>query len=452
MKKLLLFASLFAGSAQATNLLDVLDIALQKDPALQAAKYNQEASMEVKKQAFSAFLPQVSGSWSRSKSFGQSSTFGRFGTVKSPDSESDSWGVRLSQSVYDQRNFIRLRQADLQQARGLAGLDVAKQDFFIRVAQGYFDVLSNVDAVALAKAEEKAIGRQLDQAEQRYEVGLAAITDVHEARASFDASRASVIAAKNTLDDSKEALFEITQSYFESLDALPENIEEVPLEAANLADWERLGLSHNPDLGVAKIDAELAELSFKEQRAGHYPTVSLSLSHNNNTNKDITLSSPNNPGSFITDDRESKGNSAGISVSIPIFEGGRTSSLTRQSKLQYRAAMENLSRSEFSTVRKIRSAFHNVKAGWSSVQARKLAVTSAKSAEQATVAGFDVGTRNIVEVLNAQRSLYQSQRNYSQAKHNYLLNILRLKRAVGKLRQQDLDTINRLLSMSVEQQ
>lgn len=445
MKKLILFAGLFAGSSQAADLLDVLDIALQKDPALQAAKYNQQASLESKKQAFSAFLPQVSGSWSKSKSFDQSSTFGRFGTVDSPDSETDSWGISLSQSIYDQSNFIGLKQGDLQKVRGLASLEATKQDFLIRVAQAYFNVLLNIDSVSLAKAEEKAIGRQLDQAEQRYEVGLAAITDVHEARASFDASRASVIAAQNTLDDSKEALFEITRNYFDKLDALPEDIEQVKLELDSLQAWESLALSGNPSLDVAKIDAELAELSFKAQRANHLPTVSLSLSHSNSNNKDITLSSPNDPGTFITDDRESKGNSASISVNVPIFTGGRTSSLSRQSKLQYKAAMENLNQTEFATVRNIRSAFQNVTAGWSSVQARKLAVVSAKSAEQATAAGFDVGTRNIVEVLNAQRSLYQSQSNYSQAKHSYLLNILQLKRAAGKLQKQDLEMVNRLL-------
>ena len=135
-----------------------------------------------------------------------------------------------------------------------------------------------------------------------------------------------------------------------------------------------------------------------------------------------------------------------LSVSVPIFSGGRTSSLSRQSKMRYQAAMQNLDQTNFSTVRSIRNALHNVEAGWSSVQARKLAMVSAQSAEEATTAGFEVGTRNIVEVLNSQRGLYQAQRDYSRAKHDYLMNILQLKRAAGVLTQQDITGINQLLT------
>ena len=146
-------------------------------------------------------------------------------------------------------------------------------------------------------------------------------------------------------------------------------------------------------------------------------------------------------------DSERDSNSVTLTVNVPIFSGGRTSSLTKQARLQYRAAMENLDRTTFSTIRSVRNALHNVEAGWSSVQARQLAVVSAKSAEQATAAGFEVGTRNIVEVLNSQRSLYQAQRDYSRAKHDYLMNILNLKRASGVLVQNDLVEINSLLTV-----
>ena len=228
-KTLLISAMLTASVAQAENLVDVLNIAFENDPQLKAAQYTQQASDESKKQAWANFMPQVSGSWSKSKSINNEQTFGRFGTVTSPDSSSNGWSVTLNQTVYDHRNFLRLRQGDLDKAKGMADYDAAEQDFLIRVSQSYFDVLTQIDAVSFAEAEEKAIQRQLDQAEQRYEVGLAAITDVHEARAQYDGARASVINAKNLLDDKKEALFEITQTHFTNLDRLPEDIEQLPL-------------------------------------------------------------------------------------------------------------------------------------------------------------------------------------------------------------------------------
>ena len=211
-----------------------------------------------------------------------------------------------------------------------------------------------------------------------------------------------------------------------------------------------MALANNPDLGVAKFDAELAEYTIKRQQSGHYPTVDLSANLAENNSKGSTFLQPQPDGTvelreFPDSTRDS--NSITLSVSVPIFSGGRTSSLTRQSRLQYKAAMENLDRTTFSTVRNVRNALHNVEAGWSSVQARSLAVVSAKSAEEATAAGFEVGTRNIVEVLNSQRSLYQAQRDYSRAKHDYLLNILRLKRAAGTLEQSDITQINQLLTV-----
>ncbi len=449
MKKIVLLAALCTGSASAEDLLDIMNAALEKDPQLRAAQYTQEASLETRKQAMANFLPQVDGSWSKTES--DSKTTYSDGTSNDPDkSESDGWSVSLNQTVYDHKNFLALREADLEKAKGLAQYDAAQQDFLIRLSESYFDVLTNIDAVRFAESEEKAIQRQLEQAEQRYEVGLAAITDVHEARAQYDGARASVISAKNTLDDKKEALYEITQTYYNQLNSLPDNIESVDLPETDLAAWESQALARNPDLGIAKIDAELAEYTVKQQQAGHYPTVGLSASLSNTNSKGSSFLQPQPDGSVELrefPDSERDANSISLNVNVPIFTGGRTSSLTRQARLRYRASMENLDQTTFSTVRNIRNALHNVEAGWSSVQARQLAVVSAKSAEEATAAGFEVGTRNIVEVLNSQRTLYQAQRDYSSAKHDYLLNILRLKRAAGVLEQADIEQINSLLTV-----
>ncbi len=460
MKKIILLSALFTVQAlytaqvDAENLVDVLNVASEKDPQLKAAKYNQEATLENRKQARANFLPQVNGSWTKSQSDSKQS-FSAAGnqparTNNPPKSESDGWGLSLNQSIYDHANFIRLKQADLQEARGYANYGAAMQDFLIRVAQSYFDVLTNIDAVKFAESEEKAIQRQLDQAEQRYEVGLAAITDVHEARAQYDGSRASVINAKNLLDDTKEALYEITLNYYDNLNGLPDEFNEYKLSSMDIKYWEELALENNPELQVAIIDADLAEKTIKLEQSGHYPTIGLSarLSETNSEggSRDF-IDDDGNPVTVPLPDSTFNSNGVDLTVSVPIFSGGRTSSLTRQARLQYRAAMEDLDRITFSTVRSIRNAVHNVEAGWSSVQARQLAVISAKSAEEATAAGFEVGTRNIVEVLNSQRSLYQAQRDYSRAKHDYLMNVLNLKRAAGVLEQADVVSVNALLTV-----
>lgn len=456
MKKIILISALFAGQAAAEDLVDVLNTALEKDPQLRAAKYSQEATSENRKQALANFLPQISGSWSKSES--DSETTYEIGPDNNPPkSESDGWGISLRQSIYDHANFVRLKQADLEGAKGYANYGAAAQDFLVRVSQAYFDVLTNIDVVKFAESEEKAIQRQLDQAEQRYEVGLAAITDVHEARAQYDGARASVINAKNILDDSKEALYEITLNYYPQLNSLPDDFSQFELVSYEVDYWEDLALNNNPNLAVAKLEAEIAEKTIKLQQSDHFPTVSLTANKGADNNAgssfqdfvddDNDPSTPSVPVIRDIPDSTRYSDSITLTVDVPIFSGGRTSSLTRQSKWRYRTAMEELDRITFSTVRSVRNALHNVEAGWSSVQARQLAVVSARSAEEATAAGFEVGTRNIVEVLNSQRSLYQAQRDYSRAKHDYLMSILNLKRAAGILEQEDVVAINSLLTV-----
>ncbi|MCX7544213.1 TolC family outer membrane protein [Marinicella gelatinilytica] len=434
-----------AGQSQAASLVDVLNEALQQDPQLRAAEYNLKASQESKTQALANFLPQVNGSWNKQWAETESE-LDIIGELNVPDTDQYGWRVSLNQSVYDHANFVRMSQAELQEARGSASYDMARQDFLIRVSQSYFNVLTNIDVVRFAEAEEKAIEQQLQQAEQRYEVGLSAVTDVHEARAQYDSARANVINARNILDDSREALFEITQTYYQELAALPADIEQLTLPQDDVAFWESLALNNNPNLAVAKIDAELAEKTVDLQRSGHFPTVDLSVARSNNVNNNVALRDPQTQDVFATGSQETDSTSAQLTLTVPIFSGFRVSSLTDEARFLYQAAMENLDQVTFATVRNVRSALRNVEAGWRSVQARELAVVSAKSAEEATAAGFEVGTRNIVEVLNSQRSLYQAQRDYSRAKHDYLMNILNLKRAAGTLTQDDVLLINQLLT------
>ena len=443
MKKLILLSALVATQSMAADLADVLQQASEKDPVLRSAKKNALAGDENVRIARANFLPQVDGSWNKNQG-DTSRSIGGTG-VEAPDTDTKGWQVSLNQTIYDHSNYETLRQSRLQAGLANARYDVAYQDFLIRVAERYFAVLTNIDAVRFAEAEEKAIQRQLDQAEQRYEVGLAAITDVHEARAQYDASRAAVIQARNTLDDAKEALYEVSQAYYSTLSALPDDIEPIQLQFTEVARWQEIAFDNNPDLGVAKINADLAKIAMKIQRAGHYPTVSVSATRRNTVDSNFPLRDPISQQIDRVVDFDNTTNTYTLTVNVPIFTGGRTYYQTKKARLEYEAALEDLDQSSLSTTRNIRNSIRNVEAGWSSVQARQLAVVSAKSAEEATEAGFEVGTRNIVEVLNSQRSLYQAQRDFSQAKYDYLLNVLRLDRAAGTLTDEDLLSINGLL-------
>ncbi|MFK8013782.1 MAG: TolC family outer membrane protein [Marinicellaceae bacterium] len=451
MKKILLctYSLAFSISAYSADLTEIFKQSENHDPQLSAAQYTLEATQEGKKQAFAAFLPQVSSSYGRTFSKNKRNSSLAPGVNPSTTGEPEDWNVRLSQSLYDHANYENFKISELEILKSAADYDIAYQDFILRVAQSYFNVLSAKDSLVFAKAEEKAIQRQLDQAEQRFEVGLAAITDVHEARATFDGARARVIVANNTLEDANEALFEISQRYYPEIASAPDEIEFTNFTVQDMDAFQELGIRQNPEVISSQIAKDIAEKRIAVNRSGHYPTLDLSFSRGQ------TFS----PGSFATQvdpqtgnpiqigsgDIISNGTTASLNLSIPIYSGGRTSSQVRQAALQHKAAMDRYEQARRSTVRNIRNAYHGFNASKSSIEARKLAMISAQSGLEATEAGYEVGTRTIVDVLNSQQRLYQAQGDYSRAKYDYFIQFLSLKQAAGSLNEQDINTINAIL-------
>ncbi len=450
-KNILSIAIAFSFSANCADLTEIFKQSELHDPLLSAAKHTLDASAEGKKQAFSAFLPQINGGWNKNQ--GENENGGSLIPQDTFDIDTKSWNIGVSQSLYDHKNYENYKISKIQILKSIADYDMAYQDFILRVAQSYFNVLGAKDSLVFSKAEEKAIQRQLDQAEQRFEVGLAAITDVHEARARFDGARASVIIANNQLEDAKEALFEISQKYYEKITPVPDDVDFDILKLQPMDAYQEIAIAQNPDLAAAKLNADISDRQISLNKAGHYPTLSLNLSRNNSLNPNATFSQsrpdPNNPGQFIVDvfetDRRSESNTATLSVNVPIYSGGRTSSQVKQSIHNHKAAMDRYEQSRRGTVRKVRNAYHGTLAANSSVQARKLAMVSAESGLEATEAGYEVGTRTIVDVLNSQRSLYQAQRDYSKAKYDYFIQYLQLKRSAGNLAEKDINTINTIL-------
>lgn len=451
MKKLtLVMAMSLALPAAGADLVDVLQRSKASDPLLSAAAHQKEAKQEIKKQALSAFLPQINGSAGRSRNQ-VDLIFGPFGNIPVPDSERQFWQVALQQSIYDQGNIENYRIAKLQDALAAAEYDAAYQDFLLRVAQAYFGVLNAEDNLRFAKAELKAMQRQWDQAEQRFKVGLAAITDVHEAKASYDAANARTIVAENALEDAREALYEIAQEYYIDLKRPPEELAVSESSLPSLKVKEETALAENPNLGQARIAEQMAEKNVKLRRAGYFPTLGLSYNYNNSTQFDTAIRDPDPTSPTFQEiialvDQDTINKSVGLTLNVPIFTGGRTTSQMRQARKEYEAALDRLEQAQRQTVRQVRSAWYGLKAAISGLEARKQAVISAKAALEATQAGYEVGTRTIVDVLIAQRGLYQAQRDYAKAKYDYLQQVLGLERAAGTLTDEDVQDINQLLT------
>lgn len=446
---LILFAGTFAASstAQAASLLEIYQQALQSDPAIHEAEARRLAALEAKPQARGVLLPQISldGSYTMSERSGPTTQFnpvtGELEVFEADiDTDTEFWGATLRQTVFRWDQVVGLKRADKTVARAEAVREAAQQDLIIRVAQRYFDVLGAEDRLRSIHADRQAIARQLEQAKQRFEVGLIAITDVQESQAAYDQAVANEIAAKRTLATAREFLREITGQHVSNLSA-PKADMPLIAPAKSEREWVDLSLSQNLNLVASRIDEQLARDEISFRRTGHYPTLDLVVRTTESTSEQTVSTALGSQTDTLTNPNDS----IALQLSIPIFSGGATSSRVREAVYLHRASREQLQRVTRETERQARDAYLGVSSEKSRVDALKQAVSSSQTALEATQAGFEVGTRTIVDVLNSQFALYRAITNYEQARYDYLLNVLSLKRAGGTLQVQDLELIDQFL-------
>jgi outer membrane protein len=459
----LAFATL-STMVHAEDLSQIYQQARQNDPTLAAADANRGAIGEGVDQARSFLLPQIGGSVgynhddNKSRNIGPTEEIdpntGNDIFVLAPTSANTTTRsrpaqIQLSQSIFNWTNYERLGVTRAQAASAESSYDAAAQALFVRTATAYFGVLTAQDALLFAQANEKALARQLDQAEQRFQVGLSAITDVHEARANHDAAVAQVIQAQNNVDNAREVVTQITGKEFGELKKLR---EQLPLEKpvpGDLQSWVDLAQKQSPLVAAAQHTVDAADRNIGLQRSGHYPTISASIVRTDtptwgSSTQYIGADSIGRVGPFHTNGITGD-TLIGVTLNIPIFTGGLVQSQVRQAVFQRDQAQDNFELQRRQTVADTRNAYRAVIAGISEVEATKQAVVSAQSSLEATQAGFEVGTRTIVEVLQIQEQLFQAQSNYSQARHQFVLSGLQLKQAAGTIEGKDLEAVNALL-------
>ena len=421
---------LLVQSVSAEDLMEVYEIAFDYDAQLRAAGAVRDAQYEAKPLARSSLLPQI----------------GVYGdlTYDSVDyrdsfvgSNDDDWnsgrlGVSLTQSLYRRDQLERMKQADWQLEQADADYAIAQQDLVLRVAQAYFNVLGAQEGVTFIRAEKKAIERQLDQAKQRFEVGLIAITGVHEAQARYDQANTDEILELNTLDQTWEELREIVGVKPEKLYTLKKDIPLEPPVPADVDEWRTMALENNPVIKSASDATQVAQKEIDVQYSGHYPTLDLVGSYGSARYDADHL--------YDTDNGR-----IAVELNVPLYTGGFVTAATRQARHQMIASQELLDQARRAVDKDVRNAYREVQASISAVKSLQAGIVSAQSSVEATEAGFEVGTRTLVDVLNEQRDLYAAKRDYARARYTYVLRGLQLKLAAGVLKKEDLQAINDLL-------
>jgi outer membrane protein len=417
--------------AYAQDLLEIYELALQNDPILKQSLANQLAIGESKNQSVANFLPNVSatGLGTANRLTNNRTTYQGSGIQKYLDK---SLTVNLTQPLFHWEHWIQLSQSDNQIAQAEADFQAELQKLMVKIAEVYFNILSAEDNLEFSNAEKQAIARQLEQAKQRFEIGLTDVTEVREAQAAFDRATASEIEASNNVDNQKEKLTEIIGEQNIMLNKLGDTIPLVKPEPADISAWSDAAEMGNFSIISAFNQMEFSRKSIALQRSGHLPKLDLTASY----------------GEFDTSSRfglQGSTEIVGLRLNVPLYEGGAVNSRTQQASHKYEQAKENLTATKRAVKRQVKDAYRGITASISQVEALKTAVNSADIALQATEAGSDVGVRTLVDVLTEQRNLYRAKRDYSRTRYDYLLNSIKLKQASSSLSQEDLEQINRLL-------
>jgi len=354
------------------------------------------------------------------------------------ETEGTSYGIELTQTLIAPKAWYEYAAASATTDAAELSARKAEQDVVIRVAESYFNVLRANAGLAAAKATESAVKRQLEQTQQRFKVGLIAITDVHEAQAQYDSATVDLITAETQLDIAYESLAILTGERFDRINPLKEQIPLVGPNPADRAHWEQKALGQNLDVLIAQKEEVAAQRGHKSAISGHLPTVSLVAQYNNvddEANTDTT-------GAELG---EIKSTYVGLNLSMPIFAGGATWAGQKQAYYQRQGAEKKFELAHRSTLVSVRNQYRTLEADIARVKARKQAMTSAQSAMEATQTGYEVGTRNIVEVLTAQRQVFGAQFNYASARYDYVINLLKFRQTVGELSLADIDEVNNWL-------
>lgn len=438
-RTMVLAAGLFvcAKPVLADDLLSVLELALRNDPTLRQAQAQLRSGNEQVRLARSSLLPQLSASLSE-----QRQSTGPEGTISFTDLDSSTrrYGVNVNQSLLNMSAWYSYQGAkEADQAR-FYNFAAQEQNLIIRVASAYFNVLRAIDALTTRRQEEESAQRQFERTRQREEVGLVAITEVYESQAAYDLARNNTILAEDTLASSYEALEAITGQPHPNLEILREDFPVVPADG-EMEMWVSEALNNNPQLLAARFSVEAQARTVQARRADHLPTIGLQSSYSNTDS-----SSDQSADGSVRQAGAIEGFSVALQLSIPLYSGHAVSARRSQAEYDLVAQQEQASLVRRQTTQDIRNAYRRVNTDAMVIAQRQQAIISTQSALNAIEAGYEVGTRNIVDVVQARQQLFIALRDYSDARYNYVIDTLQLKRVAGVLTPQDILDLNEWLA------
>ena len=422
-----------AAPVEGIDLLGVYDLATQDDPELRRAQQEHLASSEILRQAWAEFSPTLTL---------DAESGGTRQNIRSFDNPLYAAGasffstnrltLTLNLPLYRHTSVVNLRQARAATRQADFAFESAKQELLIRVATLYFGALAAEAIYDFAESERLSLQSHFEMTELQRRKGLASITDLHEARARLSAVEALVIEAEDVWDDALQALRSLNPRIPSGLSVLKDDLALIPPVPDDVELWKASALEGNLTFRTQAQVVEVARQEVYRLRAARLPVLDFLARGDRERNG----------GTLFGGGSDIETANLLVRLSVPLYQGGMTSSRTREATYKYRAALEGFEGLRREVVRAVRSAFYGVKRAISRSKALKQAVDSQTLALKARQEGYRSGSFSIVDVLDAERDLFEVRRDHARARYDYILESLRLRLIVGTLSEDDLMMIN----------
>lgn len=430
---LVAMAAMPLAAASAGDLHYYYDLALKNDPQFRGAESDSKANRESLRQAYAGLQPKLNAELSFSHTYQRiNSTDNQVYAAGSTQYDTRAYGLNLSQPIFRFASLVSVEQAKTVLNRADLELEKARQDLALRVIETYIEVLAARDRLLAIKAEESAVALHHEQAKERFEKGMAAITDRYDTEARLAAVRAQRVEAENAIHDALQALTEICGAPVEDIKPLKNDIPLNQPFPEDIGQWAEAGMRQNLDVLIRKSHATVAEKEVTRQRAGHYPTLDLLADSVNSDTK----------GSLFGGGSDTTTSEVMLKLNMPIFEGGLVTSRTREASHLHQSALQALTKQNRAVERQVRATYNGILSAITRVKAMQKSVEAQQLVVEAKEEGFRAGLYISLAVLDAMQDLYRYKKEYSLARNEFILNSFRLKHVVGALKAEDLNLIN----------
>lgn len=434
LKCLLAIAVFFANSTQAIDLLKAWELALTNDPQYQSARYASQSKQENISIAKAKLLPNISVSGALASNSTEQKFLESNRLAVDSNYTAKRYSISVSQPLLRMDSYYGFKSSELEADAAEKVFDAELQSLAIRLVDAYFDTLLAREHFENIKSRTKFLQSSFVSAQKSFEHGTGTRTDIEDAKSQMDSAIADEIEARNMEVIAEQSLTVLIgiSAPANTLSSLNSDKLSLNIQPLNpLQDWIKLAEEKSPQLSSLRYKIAAAESEIDRRRAGHYPTVDLIAS------KSFSSSYADN-----TIGNQYSTNSVGVQISVPIYSGGGVDASVRQGVSDLEKVKFDLESTSNKLKVDITKFFTSAEQSVSRIQSLEQALNSSKQALVGNEKGVKAGTRNLVDVLNAQQQIYSTQTKLTQSRHNYVKAILKLKATVGVVGYDDIQIVN----------